>query len=506
MTAPKPVVLCILDGWGQRADTTANAPALAQTPTFDHIIATCPHNVLTTHGPDAGLPTGQMGNSEVGHTNIGAGRVVAMDLGQIDLAIEDGSFANIETLQAFIATLKQSGGTAQLMGLASPGGVHSHLSHIVETARVISEAGVPVQIHLITDGRDVAPRSAEGQLDTLMNALPSEVRLGSLVGRYFAMDRDNRWERVQDAFDLVVSGKGLTSSTPLTAVKEAYARDEGDEFIKATKLDAYQQPTDADGILFVNFRSDRAREILASLADPNFDAFDASARPNWSAVCGMVEYSDSHNTYMSTLFPKRAIVNTLGAWVAKLGKTQFRLAETEKYPHVTFFLNGGIEVPEVGEDRFMPKSPKVATYDLQPEMSAAEVTVAFVGAIEKGYDLIVTNFANPDMVGHTGDLNAAMKACEAVDQGLAKVTKALEEVGGTMIVTADHGNCEMMVDPETGGPHTAHTLNPVPVTLFNGPKGVSLREGRLADLAPTILDLMELDVPKEMTGKTLIQR
>ncbi|SLN28581.1 2,3-bisphosphoglycerate-independent phosphoglycerate mutase [Pseudoruegeria aquimaris] len=506
MTTPKPVVLCILDGWGQREDTTANAPALAQTPTFDSIMARCPHNILTTHGPDAGLPTGQMGNSEVGHTNIGAGRVVAMDLGQIDLAIEDGSFASNETLQQFIATLKANGGTAQLMGLVSPGGVHSHQAHLVEAAKAIAAAGVPVQIHAITDGRDVAPQSADAQVAEFEAALPEGARIGSLVGRYFAMDRDNRWERVKEAFDVVVSGTGNVSDTALSAISEAWARGETDEFIKATRLAAYQQPKDGDGLLFINFRADRAREILAALADPEFAEFDASARPNWGAVCGMVEYSDRHNSYMQTLFPKREIVNTLGEWVAKQGKTQFRLAETEKYPHVTFFLNGGKETPEPGEDRFMPKSPKVATYDLQPEMSAGEVTDKFVEAIEKGYDLIVTNYANPDMVGHTGDLAAAIKACEAVDAGLGRVVAAIEAAGGAMIVTADHGNCEMMVDPETGGPHTAHTLNPVPVALVGGPAGVSLREGRLADLAPTVLDLMGLPKPPEMTGESLILR
>ncbi|MCT8158773.1 2,3-bisphosphoglycerate-independent phosphoglycerate mutase [Pseudoruegeria sp. SHC-113] len=506
MTTPKPVVLCILDGWGHREEIVANAPAQAHTPTFDAIMASCPHNLLTTHGPDAGLPTGQMGNSEVGHTNIGAGRVVAMDLGQIDLAIEDGSFATNEALQGFIATLKANGGTAQIMGLVSPGGVHSHQNHIVEAAKAITAAGVPAQIHAITDGRDVAPKSADSYLKAFEEALPEGATIGSLVGRYFALDRDNRWERVQQAFDVVVSGQGNVSDTAQSAISESWARGETDEFIKATKLAAYQPPANGDGLLFINFRADRAREILAALADPDFAEFDASARPSWGAVCGMVEYSDRHNSYMQTLFPKRKIVNTLGEWVSKQGKTQFRLAETEKYPHVTFFLNGGKEVPEPGEDRYMPKSPKVATYDLQPEMSAGEVTEAFVAAIEKGYDLIVTNYANPDMVGHTGDLGAAIKACEAVDAGLGEVVEALKKAGGAMIVTADHGNCEMMQDPETGGPHTAHTLNPVPVVLVGGPQGVTLREGRLADLAPTVLDLMGLQKPAEMTGESLIQR
>ena len=504
MTTPKPVVLCILDGWGIGPTPDHNAPALADTPNFDRIRATCPNATLTTFGPDAGLPSGQMGNSEVGHTNIGAGRVVAMDLGQIDLSIEDGSFATLPALTAFIDTLKASGGTAQIMGLTSPGGVHSHQSHIAEAARVIVAAGVPVQIHAVTDGRDVPPQSAAPQLAELEAGLPQGAHIGSLVGRYFAMDRDNRWERVQQAFDLVTTGKGHTATDAADAIAKGYARDQNDEFIEATRLKSFAAPQDGDGLLFINFRADRAREILAALADPDFTEFATDARPGWASVTGMVEYSDRHNTYMKTIFPKRAIVNTLGEWVAKQGKTQFRLAETEKYPHVTFFLNGGKETPEPGEDRFMPKSPKVATYDLQPEMSAPEVSAKLVDAIEAQYDLIVVNFANPDMVGHTGDLEAAKAACATVDQGLGAALEALDKVGGAMIVTADHGNCEMMWDPETNGPHTAHTLNPVPVILVNGPEGATLREGRLADLAPSVLELMGLPQPDEMTGKSLI--
>ncbi|KAJ57423.1 phosphoglyceromutase [Actibacterium mucosum KCTC 23349] len=504
MTTPKPVILCILDGWGIGPTPEHNAPALADTPNFDRIRATCPNATLTTFGPDAGLPSGQMGNSEVGHTNIGAGRVVAMDLGQIDLSIEDGSFATLPALTDFIDALKTSGGTAQIMGLTSPGGVHSHQSHIAEAACVIAAAGVPVQIHAVTDGRDVPPRSAAPQLAELEAALPQGAHIGSLVGRYYALDRDNRWERVQQAYDLVTTGKGHTATDAADAIAKGYARDQSDEFIEATRLNAYTAPQDGDGLLFINFRADRAREILTALADPDFAEFATDARPGWASVTGMVEYSDRHNAYMKTIFPKRAIVNTLGEWVAKQGKTQFRLAETEKYPHVTFFLNGGKETPEPGEDRFMPKSPKVATYDLQPEMSAPEVSAKLVEAIEAQYDLIVVNFANPDMVGHTGDLEAAKAACAAVDQGLGAALEALDKVGGAMIVTADHGNCEMMWDPETNGPHTAHTLNPVPVILVNGPEGATLREGRLADLAPSVLELMGLPQPDEMTGKSLI--
>lgn len=506
MAAPKPVVLCILDGWGLSEVAEGNAPHLANTPVMDGILSTCPNATLITHGPDAGLPSGQMGNSEVGHTNIGAGRVVAMDLGQIDLAIEEGSFEERKALQDFIFKMQETGGCAHLMGLCSPGGVHSHQRHLVATTKALCTAGVPVQVHAITDGRDVAPRSALDQIADLMAALPKGAQIGTLIGRYFAMDRDTRWDRVQQAFDLVVSGAGRPATDAVDAVSQAYTTfDESDEFIKATCLDDYRQPQDGDGLLFINFRADRAREILSALADPAFSDFDVTARPEWATVCGMVEYSEDHNDFMSVIFPPEEIRNMLGEWVAKQGLRQFRLAETEKYPHVTFFLNGGVETPAEGEDRSMPKSPNVATYDLQPEMSSAEVTDHFVAAIEKGYDLIVTNYANPDMVGHTGDLDAAIAACEAVDQGLGHVLAALDKAGGAMIVTADHGNCETMIDPETGGPHTAHTLNPVPVALIGGPEGAKLRSGRLADLAPTILDLMQLAKPPEMTGESLIE-
>ncbi|WP_170552164.1 2,3-bisphosphoglycerate-independent phosphoglycerate mutase [Ruegeria atlantica] len=504
MTAPKPVVLCILDGWGLSEDTKANAPYLANTPTFDAIMANGPHATLITHGPDVGLPSGQMGNSEVGHTNIGAGRIVAMDLGQIDLAIEDGSFFDNNALQDFIAKVKAASGTAHLMGLVSDGGVHGHLNHIIAAAKAITDAGVPVALHAITDGRDVAPKSAFTYIAELEDRLPEGARVVTVSGRYFAMDRDNRWERVSEAFQAMIKGQGRTAATAHGAVDHAYNQSETDEFIVPTVLQGYDGVSDGDGVFCLNFRADRAREILRAIGEPDFADFDTGPRPHLSALLGMVEYSDGHNAYMTTVFPKRDIVNTLGEWVAKRGLRQFRLAETEKYPHVTFFLNGGKETPEVGEDRYMPKSPKVATYDLQPEMSSAEVTAKFVEAIEAGYDLIVTNYANPDMVGHTGDLKAAIKACEAVDQGLAQVVAALKKAGGAMIITADHGNCEMMVDPETDGPHTAHTLNPVPVALVGGPEGSTLRNGRLSDLAPTLLQLMGLEQPPEMTGKSLL--
>lgn len=501
---PKPVVLCILDGWGLSDRREGNAPLLARTPTVDRIMARCPHATLVTHGPDVGLPRGQMGNSEVGHTNIGAGRVVAMDLGQIDLAIEEGTFEQNPALLDFIGALQASGGTAHLLGLVSDGGVHGHLSHMIAAARALDAAGVPVVIHALADGRDVSPRSALGHVAALTAALPAPVRIVTLTGRYFAMDRDNRWDRIEKAAQAVLQGQGLGAPTPTAAIESAYARGEDDEFIQPTVLDGYAGASDGDGLFCLNFRADRAREIMAAIGDPAFTAFETGPRPRWAALMGMAPYSDAHAAYTTTMYHKPDLPNTLGAWVAAQGLRQFRLAETEKYPHVTFFLNGGTETAFEGEDRQMPRSPAVATYDLQPEMSALEVTDHFVAAIEEGYDLIVVNYANPDMVGHTGDISAAIIACEAVDTGLARVLTALEEAGGAMILTADHGNCETMIDPETGGPHTAHTTNPVPVALVGGPPGVALRDGRLADLAPTLLALMGVPQPPEMTGRSLI--
>ncbi len=504
MSNPKPVVLCILDGWGHRAERSANAPVLADTPNFDRIMAENPMAYLTTHGPDVGLPSGQMGNSEVGHTNIGAGRVVAMDLGQIDLAIEDGSFFENPAILEFAGKMKASGGTAHMIGLCSPGGVHSHQEHMVAAIRSLVDQGVKSVAHVITDGRDVAPKSAREQVAKFAEkARRYNVGIASVSGRYFAMDRDNRWERVEKAYRAIVRAEGDHLEDAISAIDAAHERGETDEFISPAVLNGHDGIKDGDGIFFVNFRADRAREILSAICDPNFDGFDTGPRPALTGALGMVDYSDALNEFMTTVYPKQEIVNTLGAWIASKGLKQFRLAETEKYPHVTFFLNGGVEVPEVGEDRYMAPSPKVATYDLQPEMSAPEVTDKLAEAIRAQYDLIIVNFANPDMVGHTGDLDAAIRACEAVDAGLGLALEALEEVGGAMIVTADHGNCETMVDPESGGPHTAHTTNLVPVVVVGGP-GESLRDGRLADLAPTVLELMGLDKPTEMTGQSLL--
>jgi 2,3-bisphosphoglycerate-independent phosphoglycerate mutase len=503
----RPVVLCILDGWGLGPDSDGNAVALGATPNFDRIWKDCPHATLAAHGPDVGLPEGQMGNSEVGHTNIGAGRIVWMDLPRIDRAIADGSFAGNEALTAFVAAMKESRGTAHLAGLASPGGVHAHQRHIAAAAEAIAAAGVPVAVHAFLDGRDVPPQSALGQIAELEAALPEGARIATISGRFYAMDRDKRWDRVGRAIGAILHAEGEHAPTAEAAIEAAYERSETDEFVLPTVIGDYKGAADADGLLFANFRADRARQILEALVDPKFDGFEVVGRPKWAAVLGMVQYSERLDPLMPAIFPSIGIVNTLGAWVAGKGLKQFRVAETEKYPHVTFFLNGGVEQPAEEEVRYMAPSPRVRTYDLQPEMSAGEVTEHLVAAIRSGdYALIVANYANPDMVGHTGVLEAAIRAVEAVDAGLGQVLDAVAEMDGAAIVTADHGNCEVMIDPETGGPHTAHTLNPVPVVLVGGPDGARLRDGRLSDLAPTLLELMGLDRPPEMDARSLVVR
>jgi 2,3-bisphosphoglycerate-independent phosphoglycerate mutase len=509
MGGRKPVVLCILDGWGLRPEREANAVALAETPNFDRIWARCPHATLRAHGPDVGLPEGQMGNSEVGHMNIGAGRVVWMDLPRIDKAIEEGRFETAPALVAFVERMRGTGGRAHVAGLASPGGVHAHDRHMVRAAEVLTAAGIEVLVHAFLDGRDVPPSSAREQVASLERRLPQGARIATVIGRFYAMDRDKRWDRVEAAFDAVARGRGIEAPTADAAIAAAYARGETDEFVSPAVIGGYDGVRDGvragDGLLFTNFRADRARQILGALLDPGFDGFARGAWPGFAAAVGMVGYSTGLKALMGVMFPAEELRNVLGAFVADAGLRQFRLAETEKYPHVTFFLNGGEETPFPGEDRHMAPSPKVRTYDLQPEMSAGEVTGALEAAIRSGdYDLVVVNYANPDMVGHTGVLEAAIRACETVDAALGRALAAIEQTGGAMIVTADHGNAETMVDPETGEPHTAHTLNPVPVVLVGGPEGARLRDGRLADLAPTLLVLMGLEPPAEMTGESLM--
>jgi 2,3-bisphosphoglycerate-independent phosphoglycerate mutase len=502
-----PVMLVILDGWGHRTEAEDNAVALARTPRFDALWAASPRNFLRSSGLDVGLPPGQMGNSEVGHLNIGAGRVVMQDLPRIDAAIADGAIGGMASLREFIAALRASGGTAHLMGLVSPGGVHSHQNHAVALARLLDQAGIRVAIHALTDGRDTPPRSAPEALAAMGQGLAglTRTRIATVIGRYWAMDRDNRWERVEKAWRAMVLAEGEAAPHAQAAIAAAHAKDVTDEFLPATVLPGHAGMKDGDGVLCFNFRADRVREILAALLDPVFAGFARPRTPRLAAALGMTEYSRELNALMATLFAPQSMADILGAAVSAAGRTQLRMAETEKYPHVTWFLNGGEETPFPCETRIMVPSPKVATYDLQPEMSAPELTRKAVEAIRSGaQDLIVLNFANADMVGHTGSLSAAIRACEAVDAGLGAIADAIADMGGALLVTADHGNAELMRDPNTGGPHTAHTTHVVPVMLMGGPDGVVLREGRLADIAPTLLALMGIAQPAAMTGRSLL--
>ncbi len=503
MTEKTPVMLVILDGWGWREDSADNAVRQASTPNFDRLWAAGPHAFLRTSGLDVGLPAGQMGNSEVGHLNIGAGRVVMQDLPRVGHAVADGSLAGLPALTGLIDALKASGGTCHLMGLASTGGVHAHRDHAVALARVLVRAGVPTLMHVFTDGRDTAPRSAAQDLEALAASLPPAVRIATVSGRYYAMDRDHRWERVSRAYFAMAEAEGPRFADAASAVDDAYGHDVSDEFIIPAVIGDYRGMRNGDGVLCFNYRADRAREILAPMVDADFDGFPRPRVLKLAAAAGMTRYSDALAPHMTALFAPVVMTNLLGQVVAAAGRTQVRLAETEKYPHVTYFLNGGIETPNPGEDRVMVPSPKVATYDLQPEMSAPELTDRAVEAIGSGrYDLLVLNFANPDMVGHTGNLLAAIRAVETVDHGLGRIADALAARGGALLVTADHGNAELMRDPVTGAPHTAHTTNKVPVMLAGRP-GETLHDGRLADIAPALLHLMGLPQPPEMTGRAL---
>jgi 2,3-bisphosphoglycerate-independent phosphoglycerate mutase len=511
MTAPdllrRPVVLCILDGWGHRADGADNAIFNARTPSMDRFHARYPEALIDASELHVGLPEGQMGNSEVGHMNIGAGRVVMQDLPRIDAAMRDGSLVRDPALLAFAAKVKAAGGKVHLMGLLSPGGVHSHQDHIAALARALTAQGVGVELHAFLDGRDTPPRSAEGYIAAIEAALSGAkgARIATICGRYYAMDRDKRWERVSKAFAMLVDAEAPEFPTARAALADAYAKNESDEFVLPRRMPGYLGMADGDGVLMANFRADRAREILTALLDPAFDGFKRARLPRLAAALGMAEYSSAHNAFMATLFPPERLTRSLGEIVAAAGKRQLRIAETEKYAHVTFFFNGGEERVFEGEDRILVPSPKVATYDLKPEMSAFEVTDRLVDAIESAkYDLIVVNYANGDMVGHTGDFAAAKKAVEALDTCLGRLEKAVVAQGGVMLVTADHGNAEMMLDPATGQAHTAHTMNRVPAILVNAPAGVGLVDGRLADIAPTLLGFLGLPQPAEMTGRSLL--
>jgi 2,3-bisphosphoglycerate-independent phosphoglycerate mutase len=509
----KPVVLMVLDGYGLNDKTEGNAIAMANTPVMDKLMKECPFVPGNASGLAVGLPDGQMGNSEVGHMNIGAGRIIYQDLTSITKAIEDGDFFENEAMLQAIENCKKNGSDLHLWGLLSDGGVHSHNTHLYGILELCKKQGLEnVYVHPFLDGRDTPPASGKDYVAQLVDKM-KEIGVGkvaSLSGRYYAMDRDNRWDRVEKAYSALVYGEGETATDPVQAMADSYAKDVTDEFVLPTVIMENGKPVatvkENDSVIFFNFRPDRAREITRAFCDDDFTGFE---RRNGRVPVTYVCFKDYDESIPNKLvaFKKQSIENTFGEYLAKMGKKQLRLAETEKYAHVTFFFNGGVEEPNKDEDRTLVKSPSVATYDLQPEMSAPEVGEKLDAAITSGeYDVIIINFANPDMVGHTGVIPAAVKAVERVDACVGSAVEAVKKVDGVLFICADHGNAEKMLDYETGNPHTAHTTNPVPFILVNY-GDVKLREGGcLADIAPTLLDIMELPQPTEMTGKSLIVR
>ena len=509
----KPVVLMVLDGYGLSSNPEGNAIAMAQTPVMDKLMKECPFVEGQASGMAVGLPDGQMGNSEVGHMNIGAGRIIYQDLTRITKAIDDGDFFQNEVLLQAMENCKKNNSDLHLWGLLSDGGVHSHITHLYGLLEMAKKNGLSnVYVHAFLDGRDTPPASGKSFVEALQQKM-DEIGVGkiaSLSGRYYAMDRDNNWDRVEKAYNSLVKGEGVQATDAVQAMADSYANDVTDEFVLPTVIVENGAPLSVvkpnDSVIFFNFRPDRAREMTRAFCDDKFTGFDRQFLP-LTFVC----FKDYDETIPNKLvaFQKEEITNTFGEFLAANGLKQLRLAETEKYAHVTFFFNGGVEDPNVDEFRLLVNSPKdVATYDLKPEMSAPEVGMDLVEAIKSDkYDVIVINFANPDMVGHTGVIPAAVKAVERVDELVGEAVKAVEETDGVMFICADHGNAEKMLDYETGKPHTAHTTNPVPFILVNAGEGVSLREGGcLADIAPTLIDIMGLEQPKEMTGKSLIVR
>ncbi|MEH6422421.1 2,3-bisphosphoglycerate-independent phosphoglycerate mutase [Pseudomonas sp. CGJS7] len=505
---PKPVVLLILDGWGHRDDPEDNALAQADLPNWRGLLASEPHTLIHTEGRHVGLPDGQMGNSEVGHMNLGAGRIVYQDLTRVDAAIEDGSFYANEELRAACAAAKSANACLHLLGLLSPGGVHSHEQHIFAMIELARREGVArVAVHAFLDGRDMPPKSAAPSLQRLQQACDAagNAHIASISGRYYAMDRDKRWDRQLRAWNAIVEARGEQhAATALEGLDAAYARGETDEFVAPTSIGDARPMADGDAVVFMNFRADRARQLTAAFVDPKFDGYDAR-RPKLSRFVCLTEYDAKLPAPVA--FGPDDLRNTLGELLAANGLTQLRIAETEKYAHVTFFFSGGREDPYPGESRILVPSPKVATYDLQPEMSCPEVTAKLVETIRaQAVDVAICNIANPDMVGHTGDLQAAIQAAQAVDKAIGAVVAAVREVDGALLITADHGNLEMMRDASTGQPHTAHTVGPVPL-VYLGPRKATLRGGgALRDVAPTILDLLGLPQPADMTGQSLLER
>jgi len=508
---PRPFLLTILDGWGYSENENYNAITAAKKPNFDKLWSNYSHTLIKTSGASVGLPGDQMGNSEVGHLNLGAGRVVYQEFTRVSRAIRTGSFFTNSTLTGAVDQALDHGTAVHIMGLLSPGGVHSHEEHIHAMVQLAVERGVKdVYVHAFLDGRDTPPKSAQTSLRMMedkFTALGSG-RVASIIGRYYSMDRDSRWQRVQACYDLITQGKAdFQAVSSEEGLAMAYERDESDEFVRATAIvppgSTAVKVNDGDVIVFMNYRSDRAREITRPFIDPDFNNFERKVHPKPAVFMSLTEYSKEFD--IPVAFPPDRMSNVFGEYLSKLGMRQLRIAETEKYAHVTFFFNGGEEKPFEGEDRILIPSPQVSTYDLQPEMSAADMTQKLVEAIEsKKYDVIISNFANPDMVGHTGDFDATVKAIEALDKCIGIVYDAMMKAGGEWIVTADHGNAEKMLGDDTGQAHTAHTVNPVPL-IYVGRKTGLADNGVLADVVPTIIDLMDLEIPAEMTGRSLAE-
>lgn len=508
----KPIVLVILDGWGHSENTDGNAIHHANTPFWDQVWKNETRSLISGSGHHVGLPPGQMGNSEVGHLNIGAGRVVPQDFTRIQTAIDNGEFENNDTISNALLDAKKNNKAVHILGLLSPGGVHSHEEHLHAMIKLAAKKDVEkIYVHAFLDGRDTPPRSAFASIEK-MEAVFSNCGKGkivSLIGRYYAMDRDKRWERVKEAYDLIALGQSnFSANTASAGLEMAYARDESDEFVKATSIHNEGEPAtvinEGDTVIFMNYRADRAREITDALTNPNFKGFERPKKPNIEHFITLTQYDEGFP--LPSAYPPLSFKNVLGEVLANQNLHQLRIAETEKYAHVTFFFNGGVETPFKNEDRVLIPSPKVATYDMQPEMSAPELTDKLVQAIEETkYDVIICNYANPDMVGHTGDFEAAVKACQVIDNCLARIDSALKAVGGEMLITADHGNVEQMHNAHTGQAHTAHTSEPVPLVYIGRQAEMTTEDGKLSDIAPTILALLGLPIPTEMTGKSLLK-
>jgi 2,3-bisphosphoglycerate-independent phosphoglycerate mutase len=503
----RPAVLLILDGWGLSDRTDHNAIHAARKPTWDALWSAYPHTGIRTSGSAVGLPAGQMGNSEVGHLNLGAGRVVYQEFTRIGRSIRTGSFFSNRTLTDAVDAVVATGHAVHILGLLSPGGVHSHEEHIHAMASLAADRGAQqIYVHAFLDGRDMPPKGAEASLDK-MSAKFAEIgrgRIATVIGRYYAMDRDHRWDRIRAAYDLVTLGEAeLVADDAISALRAAYARGETDEFVKATRVGDAVRILDGDLVVNMNYRSDRARQITRAFIDDPFEGFVRQYVPRLSAFVSLTEYSKNFD--IPVAYPPERLENTFGEYIANLGLHQLRIAETEKYAHVTFFFNGGIETPNEGEERILVPSPKVATYDLQPEMSAREVTDRLVDAIASDrFDAVICNYANGDMVGHTGNFDAAVQAIEVLDGCLQRVIDAVLAAGGELLITADHGNAEQMLDPDGVQPYTAHTTNPVPL-VYVGSAAAALKDnGALCDIAPTLLQMMGLPQPAEMTGRSLL--